>query len=227
MKHPAVTTSQIQRIDRLATHDLEIPSLRLMENAGRKSAQIILKDLKPHQRVAILCGRGNNGGDGMVIARYLLKRKIKVKVFLVGKGAGLKPDCLTNYRRFIKIGGKAGEITDLTAFRKLKSKIKNCDFIVDALFGVGLKGNLPSLYLHIIDFLNNTHRPIVAIDVPSGLDATSGRIKGNCIRAYQTISFSLPKKGFYKNQGPRRCGKIQVADIGIPLGLINKGLPQK
>lgn len=221
------TSSQIQRIDRIAIQDFKIPSLKLMETAGRKSSRIIIKSLKPKDRVAIFCGKGNNGGDGLVVSRHLLKHNIKTSVFLIGKRTDLKPDASANYRRFIQAGGKVREVTDLGLLRNVKSALKDCNLIVDAIFGVGLKGKLSKFYISIIDLLNRTQKPIVAIDVPSGLDATTGRKLGNCITAYQTITFSLAKKGFFRNQGPACCGKIKVIDIGIPAALLKRVLKFK
>lgn len=193
-----------------------------METAGRKSSRIILKSLKTGGRVAIFCGKGNNGGDGLVISRYLLKHKVKTSVFLIGKKSDLKPEGRVNYCRFIEAGGRVKEVTDLKQLIKIKSAIRDCRLIVDAIFGVGLKGRLSPFYSGVINFLNQAQKPVVAIDVPSGLDAASGRKLGSCITACCTITFSLGKKGFYKNQGPACCGKIKVINIGIPGALIRR-----
>jgi len=227
MDFPVATTCQIQRLDHIAIHDFKIPSLRLMENAGKKCSRIILRGLKPGTKVAIFCGKGNNGGDGFVVGRYLLKAGMRPEIFLIGEKSGLKPDAAKNYRRYIGLGARVKEINRLKQFNQIKPKVKNCSLIVDAIFGVGLKGRLPKFYCRLIDFFNQTQKPIVAIDVPSGLDATSGRCLGNCVRAWKTISFSLAKKGFFRNQGPGRCGEVKIVNIGIPRRLIKQVLKIK
>jgi hydroxyethylthiazole kinase-like uncharacterized protein yjeF len=222
MKYLPATAFQIQQLDHAAIEKLKIPSLKLMENAGGKSSRIISKELKPNQPVVIFCGKGNNGGDGFVVARRLLKKGVNTMVVLTADRADLKSDCRINYERYIKAGGGVIEAEDLRAFNKIKNKIQKAALIADALFGVGLKGELPEFYRQVIKFLNKSGRRIIAIDVPSGLDATSGKILGASIKADKTITFTLPKKGFFRNQGPYHCGEISVIDIGIPRRLLGR-----
>lgn len=222
MQYPPLSSQQMQRIDSTAIRELKIPSLELMENAGRKSAAIIFRGLKPEDKVAVFCGKGNNGGDGLVIARYLFNRKAKVGVFLLARRQDLKPDCLHNLLRFHSVGGKISRLTSLSAFDRIKPRLKNYSLIVDAIFGVGLKERLSPFYQAIIRGLNQSNRPIISVDVPSGLDATTGRDLGACIKAVKTITFTLPKRGFFRGEGPLHRGEIHTVDIGIPEKLIRE-----
>ena len=204
-----VTSSQMKRLDSLAQKQYGIPSLILMENAGRLAAEEILKRFKKG-KAAIFCGKGNNGGDGFVVARCLSEHGIKTDVFLLSKPHEIKNrDPLTNCNILRRLGVK------LTVLNSLKVSAKY-DFFVDALFGIGFKGSLPSFIEKLVSVLNKTKKPIFSLDVPTGMDATTGRIGNSCIKAYKTITFGLPKMGFKKQQAKKFLGKLIVKDIGIP-----------
>lgn len=200
---------QIQGLDRWAIEKIGIPSLALMENAGRGVAQEVYKKLKNRKRssVVIVCGTGNNGGDGFVTARYLYNWGLKPSIFLVGNPAQLKSDALANYRVAQNLG---------ISFKK---SVRSADLIVDAIFGVGLNRPIHEPYCGIIHAINTQGSYVVAVDVPSGLDGTTGEIYGICVKANLTVTFSALKKGFFKKHGPFYTGRHVVVDIGIPLWL--------
>ncbi|MDE1920395.1 MAG: NAD(P)H-hydrate epimerase [Candidatus Omnitrophica bacterium] len=194
-----------------------IPSLVLMENAGRGVALHVCKYLKRRRmsRVVIVCGAGNNGGDGFVAARYLLNFGFRPSVFFIGALSKLKADALVNYRaaKNLKIPVKPVRRED-AAFKKA---LRSADVIVDAIFGVGLNRSLEAPYDGIIQAINASNAYVVAVDVPSGLDGTGGGIYGICVVADLTVTFSFPKKGFFKKHAARYTGRVAVVDIGIPV----------
>ena len=211
------SVAQAQQFDRLAQEKYGVASLILMENAGRGVAEEAERMLRNARRVTrnanivVICGAGNNGGDGLVAARYLLNAGKKVKVFLLGKASKLKPDpkaninILKKMKQPVKIVGSLRDLED----------IKSCVLIIDAIFGIGLKSEVKEPYAEVIRFLNRSKKPVLAIDVPSGLDADTGRVLGVAVKARRTVTFVAPKRGFSRADGPSHCGKIIVRDIGI------------
>lgn len=221
MRQRIVTTAEIQKLDRLAIRDYGIPSLVLMENAGRSVAaavQALVKG-KLTTRVTIVCGTGNNGGDGFVAARRLWNAGIPVSVFLVGSPRQLKNDAAVNYRILKRCGYAVAVVNSSSVV--LKNSLRRSGVIVDALFGVGLNRTIREPVLGIIQLINAAKAVVVAVDVPSGLDATTGKIWGTAVKADATITFTFAKKGFFVREGLRYTGKIRVVDIGIPMGRIN------
>jgi len=216
MKKRVVTVKQIQALDSLAIDRYGVPSLALMENAGRGVACEILKLLRRIKgaTVSIFCGLGNNAGDGFVIARHLINAGVKVRIYLIGKRSQLKQDAAVNYSILKKCRYPIKE------FHRLNNEIirvlKSSDIVVDAIFGVGLNREINEPFRSTINAINQNAKKIVAVDTPSGLDGTSGNTYGVCIKANATITFSFIKKGFLKSQGPKHIGKVIVVDIGIP-----------
>lgn len=207
----SISVAQAQAFDQFAQEKLGIPSIILMENAGRGVAEEALKMLRSKKKVAIICGVGNNGGDGLVAARHLLNAGINVKVYLVGKPSKLKPDPKINLKILINMKQK---IIKVNSLKDLKG-LNRADLIIDAIFGIGLKSTVRQPYSDVIDFLNQGKKPILAVDLPSGLDADTGKVLGVAVRAKETVTFIAFKKGFYRGKGPVYCGKIVVRDIGV------------
>ncbi len=222
MLHRAFTVKQIQDLDKIAIEKYGVPSLVLMENAGRSIAGEALKQVKKIKRpcICVICGLGNNAGDGFVIARHLINAGAKVKIFLIGKGARLKADAAVNYWILKKLNYPIIEVGVRHAVPL--QDIARADIIIDAIFGVGLNRPILEPFRGIIEAVNKRARKIIAVDTPSGLDGTTGKIYGTCIKADTTVTFSFIKKGFFKAQGPKHVGKVIVADIGIPLRLKNR-----
>lgn len=221
-KITVATVKQIQELDKLAIEKYGIPSLVLMETAGRAVAQEVIKQVKrirdPH--ACVICGLGNNAGDGFVIARHLINAGIKTSVFLIGEGSRLKHDAAVNYRILKKLKYLITEVG--AAHVLLVHDIARADIIVDAIFGVGLNRDILDPFRNVIEVINKSGKKVISVDTPSGLDGTSGKIYGICVRADVTVTFTFAKTGFFKNQGSRHVGKVVVADIGIPPALQEK-----
>lgn len=221
-----VTSAQMQEIDRRAQEEFGIPSLTLMENAGIVSASIAKEILStmssPRKRgsIAVFCGKGNNGGDGLVISRKLTEDGFEVTTYLLSEESTLKKDPAINLKALEKLGAK---IITLNSEKDFPSKkdLKNCGLIVDAVFGTGFKGSPRGLVGAIIRRINGSRKKVLSVDVPSGLDATTGECGGNCVKATETITFGLAKTGFYQKDGPKFTGKITVKNIGFPESLLN------
>lgn len=220
MKH--VTANKIREIDILAQTKFSIPSIVLMENAGSVACEEVLKSIDNNlsKKISIFSGKGNNGGDGFVAARHLKSRGANVDVYLLGKIKDVKkPDPLTNLKIIRKMGIRVAEIIDIKSVKKLKRRF-GCDVIVDAILGTGFSGKLPFHMAVLVNFLNRTGIPIFSLDVPSGLDATTGRVLDTCIKATKTITFGLPKTGFMKSDGPAFTGEVLVRNITYPQSLL-------
>lgn len=212
----SISVRQAQAFDLYAQNKLGVPSILLMENAGRGVAEEAMgmgRGVRDEGcgKVAVICGTGNNGGDGFVAARHLLNAGLKVKVYIVGSKAKLKSDPKTNLNILLKMGQKVKWVRSV---KDLKP-IKGSGLIIDALFGIGLNSPVTGLYRDVIELMNNAGCPILAVDVPSGLDADNGKVLGVAVRAKRTVTFVAPKKGFIREEGPKRCGKIVVRDIGV------------
>ncbi len=218
----AVTVNETQALDKYAIEVMGIPSLVLMENAGRQVAQEVLNYLKGKKNavVHVFCGLGNNAGDGLVVARHLMNHAVKLKVFLIGHESQLKHDAAVNFRILRNIRCPLKEISRLD--ESIRRETSSACVIVDAIFGVGLNREIAEPYRSIITFLNSLDKFIISVDVPSGLDATKGKIYGVCVKASKTVTFSFSKTGFLKNAGPRCAGQVLVVDVGIPRRLIHK-----
>jgi NAD(P)H-hydrate epimerase len=217
-----VTAEQMQHLDQKAIGIYGIPGIVLMENAGRGAAEAILRtfpDLLRHG-VAIVAGKGNNGGDGFVIGRYLLNRGISVKVFLLADPKILRGDAETNCQIFLRMKGEVIPIPSYKDLQTMKKSLEKFDLFVDGIFGTGLDAEVRGYYREVIDYLNTLRRTIVAIDIPSGLDANTGKPLGTAIRATRTLTFGLPKIGLLIPPGTDYAGDLEVVDIGIPWKLI-------
>jgi len=213
------TVRQIQKLDKIAIEKYGVPSLALMENAGRSIAYEVLKQVKKikRPRICIICGLGHNAGDGLVAARHLINAGAKVNIFLIGKGSHLRRDAAVNYQILKRLKYPVKEIRK--ADGSVLKDITRADITVDAIFGVGLNRDILDPFRGIIEAVNRKAQKVIAVDIPSGLDGTTGKIYGTCIKADTTVTFSLIKKGFLIAQGPKYVGKLIVADIGIPMVL--------
>lgn len=205
MKKRIFSTDDARQFDRRAQEELGIPSLILMENAGRGVAE----EAGSVKKIAIVCGTGNNGGDGLVAARHLLNAGKEVTVYLLGEPAKLKTDPLLNYQILRNLNANIVEVKSAADLKP----VKQADLIIDAIFGIGLSTPVKSFLAEAIDLLNQTKIPILAVDVPSGLDADTGLILGTAVKANKTVTFVAAKKGFFKADGPKCCGKVIVRPI--------------
>jgi len=216
-----VTAKEMQLLDQRAITELGIPSLVLMENAGVAVVNAMEQEFGDlsGKRCLILVGKGNNGGDGLVVARHLLNRNAKVKVYLVAEEGELSDDCRYNLNIFRKLQGEIHQITK-ASLPKLKISLSLTDLVVDAILGTGFTGELKGLLVEIIRLVNNCRKPVVAVDVPSGVDGTTGTAGSSAIRADLTVTLGFCKTGLLLYPGRDYCGKIKVVDIGIPKSLV-------
>ncbi len=213
-----LNAAQMREADRRATDDIGIPSLVLMENAGRQAVaamEAMYGDL-PERQVAVLCGRGNNGGDGFVIARTLAQRGVDVSVFLMGRVAEVRGDARTNLEILGRLGLTVVEVADSQAWELHFSEVSDCTLIVDAIFGTGLNAPVSGLIESVVADVNASGIPVVAIDLPSGLSADSAEPIGPSIEAALTVTLAAPKLPLVLPPGETRAGDIVIADIGIP-----------
>ncbi len=220
----ALTREEMRELDRKAIEEYKIPGVILMENAGRNVAEEVLKMLNdPHQaKVAILCGKGNNGGDGFVVARHLHNQSISVEVFLIAKISDILKDgdAGTNLQILLNMKIPVKEIFDIPGVNSILKELNGYNILVDALFGTGLSGDVREPFETLINGVNNLNKPIISVDIPSGLDCNTGKILGVAIKATKTVTFAIAKRGFYLNNGPSYTGKVIVSDISIPRELI-------
>jgi NAD(P)H-hydrate epimerase len=195
-----------------------------MENAGRQAVaamEAAFDDL-PSSRVAVLCGRGNNGGDGFVVARTLAQRGIEAIVFLLGGVADVRGDARTNLEILGRIGVTVVEITDAQEWELHFTEISECDLIVDALLGTGFRGPVSGLLETVIADINGLGVPVVAIDLPTGLSADTHEIDGDAIQASMTVTLAAPKLPLVLPPADVYGGDLVIADIGIPLTVIDE-----
>jgi NAD(P)H-hydrate epimerase len=218
------TAEQMQELDRKSIEAYRIPGIVLMENAGRGAVEAILSaypDIRK-RKIAIVAGKGNNGGDGFVIARHLLNQGTSVKVFLLTDPKSLRGDAETNFNIFHHMKGEIISVPSSKDYQKVKKSLEYFDLLIDAIFGTGLDAEVRGYYREVIDHLNTLGKPIVAVDIPSGLDANTGKPLGTAIRASLTVTFGLPKVGHLISPGLNYVGSLKVIDIGIPTRLVEE-----
>ena len=209
------TAEEMRELDRRAVEEFGVPSIELMENAGRRvseAVQDLLGDIEG-KRVVVAAGRGNNGGDGFVAARHLRDAGADVAVFLLGDPAEVCGDAKINLDILLKTGLPVRPITSVS---EIETSLADCHTVIDAIFGTGLKGDVTGLAAEIINAINAANRPVLAVDLPSGLDADTGKIWGVCVQADCTVAFALPKIGLLTYPGAAYVGELLVGDIGIP-----------
>ncbi|MHB1947479.1 MAG: NAD(P)H-hydrate epimerase [Gammaproteobacteria bacterium] len=213
-----LSRDEARELDRRAIQELGIPGVVLMENAGRNIADYLLS-LKPTGPVVICCGKGNNAGDGFVIARYLDIHDIPVRIILLGQSEEFKGDAQINYQILTKSGIPTRICHDSQC---LEEELVNADWIVDAIFGTGLSGEIRSPYYQMIQVINIQTAKILSIDIPSGLDCDTGKPFGIAIKAQHTATIVALKKGFNNPEAQPYLGKVTIVDIGIPKILLNQ-----
>ena len=218
-----LSAAQMREADRRTIEDIGIPSLVLMENAGRQvvaAMEAIHPDILDRQ-VAVLCGRGNNGGDGFVVARTLLQRGVDVYVFLIGQVSDVRGDARVNLDILGRLGVTVIEVADGQAWELHLSEVRDCTLIVDAIFGTGLNAPVAGLIESVITDVNASGIPVVSIDLPSGLSADSSDVPGESIEAGTTITLGAPKLPLVLSPAENHAGDIVIADIGIPIDIID------
>ncbi len=215
--------TQMREADRFTIDELGIAGVVLMENAGRQVVSAMdarFADLAS-RRVAILAGRGNNGGDGFVIARTLFLRGIDVSVFLLGRAAEVQGDARTNLDILGRLGLTVVELGNEADWELHLGELKTHDLIVDAVFGTGFRGAPSGLLQSIINDVNASGLPVVAVDLPSGLSSDSAAVAGDVMKAAITVTLGAPKLPLVLPPAERHCGDLVVAEIGIPQDVID------
>ena len=221
------TREEMRELDRRAIEEFGIPGIVLMENAGRAAAEVVaaLAGERSAERVVILCGRGNNGGDGYVVARHLHNRGLAVEVWRLGGDPRPGSDAATNLEVAIKMGISIRRAEGPSALDEIRGRLGPAAVAVDALLGTGLAGEVREPYLSAIELLDEGLSPVVAIDGPSGLDCNTGEVLGASVHAVRTVTFGAPKVGFSLGDGPALVGDLVVADISIPRELLGDEEP--
>lgn len=217
-----VTSELMRQIDRETIEGIGIPGPKLMENAGKGVAWSIINDIIPAGdddiKAVVFCGKGNNGGDGYVVARYLHQQHINVTVYYLGPYEKLSPDARLNFDRAKELDI---ELHELKSKEDLPEDL-DADLIVDAIFGTGFSGAPRGLTADIIRYINIQKKTTIAVDLPSGLNADTGRFEGEVIDADFTFTMGLPKYGLFVSPGREQAGYVGVIPIGIPDEVVDK-----
>jgi NAD(P)H-hydrate epimerase len=208
-----VTAKEIQDIDMKTIRDYGISGTLLMERAGLVVANKI-KELFSNRKVIVLAGSGNNGGDGIVVARNLYNWGWNVKVLILSKQNKMSPDCLTQYR-IAKGEGVHMEFRNAVTIKDLHSSV-----VVDAIFGTGLSKEVKGNIADVISFLNKSDAPVVSVDIPSGISSDTGEVMGEAVIAEYTVTFGLPKRGHLLYPGAEYTGRLFIEDIGFSSELL-------
>ena len=214
------TRDEVRAFDQYCVEKLGVPSIALMENAGRQIADVAraMLDRAEFRHCLILAGRGNNGGDAFVAARHLAIRGYMSEVILIGNRNELQGDAATNLNILQAMGfyirsldGTPGEI-----LRELAPTFCGADLVIDGLLGTGTRGEIREPLAAVISAINATKSPVIAIDIPSGLDCDTGRPLGPTIRATKTVTMAAVKTGFQDPESRQYTGEVILADIGVP-----------
>lgn len=215
-----VTAAEMRQIDQDTIEGVGIPGIVLMETAGSAIVRAIEQHYPTCRRIGIFAGKGNNGGDGIVIARQLVHAGHDVNLFLVSPQESFTGEACTNLQIAKNLGLWIKEI--LTgAELKSDANIANCELLVDAIFGTGLRGVVRDPIASVINTINSLRTPILSVDLPSGLDANTGHPLGTCVQADRTVTIGLPKRGVLVHPGAEFAGNLEVVDIGFPEQVID------
>ncbi|MGB9434312.1 MAG: NAD(P)H-hydrate dehydratase [Candidatus Acidiferrum sp.] len=230
----ALTAAEMQEVDRLTTERFGVPSHQLMESAGKSVAEVFLEQYgyklpEPPGRVAVLCGKGNNGGDGFVVARYLKEEAEQVRVYLFAKPGDLRGDAAKNFERWRELG-EVTVINSAAAWDKARAEVSSAEVIIDALLGTGIRGAAAGLIGQAIEDVNRLSHGataawpgwIVGVDTPSGLPSDGEAAAGPVLKAHWTVTFTAPKIGQLISSEAGCCGQLVVRGIGSPAALVEE-----
>jgi NAD(P)H-hydrate epimerase len=221
---PVLSREQMRAFDRHAIEVCHVPSLVLMENAGRGATDVLVRELlegdASNARAIVVCGTGNNGGDGLVLARHLLLRGADPTVWLCGDASKVSPDARANLEAWRGVGGEVQSLPPGSPLEPLKEALAEADLVVDALFGTGLDRPIEGFLADVVRAMNAATAPRFAVDLPSGLDADTGRTLGVAVHARATVTFAHHKLGLLTPGGAALAGRVHVVDIGVPGTLV-------
>ncbi len=219
-----VTAAEMRQIDQDTIEGIGIPGIVLMETAGSAIVRAIEQHYPTCQRIGIFAGKGNNGGDGIVIARQLAHIGRDVRLFLVSAPESFTGEAQINLEIATKLGLQIEKILTGARFDgtgTVPTTLASCELLVDAIFGTGLRGAVRDPIATIITAINRLPTPILSVDLPSGLDADTGHPLGVCVQADRTVTIGLPKRGLLMHPGAEFAGKLEVVDIGFPEQVVN------
>lgn len=214
----------MKSLDKKAAESFGIPGIVLMENAGRSVAAAVMREFPTQARkgVLVLCGKGNNGGDGFVAARHLINSGYRVAVVLLGEKEELTGDAAANYSALFHSTDAVRELKDVNGLLKTGIDLSSMGLIIDAMLGTGIQGTVKEPYAGAISLINGSGLPVVSIDIPSGINADTGAVAGSAVRAVKTISFGLTKIGLVVFPGAEFAGGVEIADISLPENLVKE-----
>lgn len=224
-----VSANEMREMDRRTIEDFGVPGRVLMENAGREATRILCDQFPDiiNNRVGVIAGRGNNGGDGFVIARYLAQKNIDVTVYILAERSMVKGDAAANLNLLPSLNVPIIEVQNEEAFSAYETSMRHQSIWVDAILGTGLKSEVRGHYKKVIEFINRQNKPVLAVDIPSGLNSDTGQLCGACIRAHTTVTFAFAKSGHLIYPGADFTGNLEIVDIGIPPHISKKVSPRQ
>ncbi len=217
----SLARDEVRNVDQRTIEEFGIPGVILMENAGRGAAELLIRR-GVDGTVVICCGKGNNGGDGFVIARHLDQAGIEVEIWLFADASKLSGDALTNYEIAKRSRLRIHEHHTQPSPEELTKSLASADWIVDTLLGTGIQGEVKGDIRGVIEAINSAGKQVLAVDLPSGLDANTGEPLGVCIQATLTTTFVARKLGFDNPASKQWTGNVEVVDIGLPRALLNQ-----
>lgn len=217
------TPEQMNEIDSITINRIGIPGIVLMENAAVKVVDEVARTLGnvSGRNIAVIAGKGNNGGDAFAAARHLINRGACVKVFVASCRNSIAGDAAVNLHVLENMGVSINELTDASQMNEFANTLNAADLILDGIFGTGFKGEVRGLIKDIIEIVNNSGKTIISIDIPSGVCGTGGKTTGCCVHANKTVTFVLPKTGLVIHPGCDYTGELVVADIGVPSTVVD------
>lgn len=218
-----VTPDQMKEIDEYTINEIGIPGTVLMENAALAVVNEIIKDFGSvkDKEICVVAGRGNNGGDAFAIARHLFNKGAKVANILLAEKDTVSGDAHVNLEILDKMKINTIEVKNSSDLEEFKVILEKAEIVVDGIFGTGLKRDIEGLNKEVVNFINSIGKPVIAIDIPSGINGETGEIAGVCIKAYKTVTFAFPKIGHFVHPGCDYTGELVVADISIPQKALN------
>lgn len=214
-----ISRDQVRALDRRASDEFGVPGVVLMENAGRGAAAVLLQ-LGVQGRVVVCCGKGNNGGDGFVIARHLDNQGVAVRVLYFGNPDALTGEAAIHFNIVRRSGLALTVFDDQILAEELGRELAGADWVVDALLGTGVTGPARPPLNQVIAAINASGARVLAVDLPSGLDCDTGLPLGPCVRALHTVTFVAAKQGFANPVAREWLGQVHVVDIGAPRALV-------
>lgn len=217
-----LTGKAMAELDRIAIEEIGIPSLVLMENAGRSVFQFIQEHMPDfaQKKIVIVCGKGNNGGDGLVVARHLINAGASPQVFVLSSKEKLSPDARANAEILQRSEVSVHFIDDDARLSELTQEFSRAELVIDAIFGTGFEGNARGLAAHAIELINLSPAQVFSVDIPSGVEGDTGHVLGPAVMADVTVTLALPKLGLLLYPGHGYVGKLSIGAVGYPRALV-------